>query len=69
MRGTLWKQSLNSGVAEQLTDGPGYDYQPDCSRDGKSVVFIKYDHDALELWLLDLDTKKSRPLTSNHSPT
>ena len=31
MAGTLWRQSVDSGIAEQLTAGPGYDYQPDCS--------------------------------------
>src|SRR5215471_11356130 len=28
MSGTLWRQAMNSGTAEQLTAGPGYDYQP-----------------------------------------
>ena len=63
MRGTLWKQALNSDVAEQLTDGPGYDYQPDCSRDGKWIVFVKYDRDAMELWTLNLDSRQARQLT------
>ena len=63
MRGTLWKQALNSDVAEQLTDGPGYDYQPDCSSDSKWVVFTRYDHDAMELWVLDLQSKQARQLT------
>jgi TolB protein len=35
MSGTLWRQAVNSGKAEQLTAGPGYDYQPDCSTDGR----------------------------------
>ena len=29
MAGSLWHQKLDSKMAEQLTDGPGYDYQPD----------------------------------------
>src|SRR5215210_3297312 len=29
MQGTLWRQRLGSGEAEQLTAGPRYDYQPD----------------------------------------
>src|SRR3981189_2621741 len=28
MQGSLWKQNLDSTSAEQLTDGPGYHYQP-----------------------------------------
>ena len=35
MAGSLWRQKLDSTVAEQLTAGPGYDYQPDCAPDGR----------------------------------
>jgi len=64
MAGSLWKQQLDSPVAEQLTVGPGYDYQPDCSPDGRWVVYSSYAHDAIELWVLNLDTQQSRQLTS-----
>ena len=64
MAGSLWKQNLNSTVADQLTAGPGYDYQPDCSPDGRWVVYVSYNKDALELWALNLETRQSRPLTS-----
>ena len=30
MSGSLWLQKTASDIAEQLTDGSGYDYQPDC---------------------------------------
>src|SRR5438477_7999633 len=63
MAGSLWRQKIDSNVAQQLTDGPGYDYQPDWSPDGKSVVYVSYQKDAMELWLLDLASGKSRPLT------
>jgi Tol biopolymer transport system component len=63
MAGSLWRQPLESNVAEQLTDGPGYDYQPDCSRDGHWVIYTKYDHDALELWAFDLENRGTRQLT------
>jgi TolB protein len=63
MAGSLWRQKADSGVAQQLTDGPGYDYQPDWSPDGKSVVYVSYQKDAMELWLLDLATGKTRQLT------
>ena len=49
---------------EQLTSGPGYDYQPDCSHDGRWVAYVTYLHDALELQVLDLETKQSHQLTS-----
>jgi TolB protein len=64
MAGSLWRQQLDSESATQLTDGPGYDYQPDWSPDGKSVVYVSYQKDAIELWLLDLATGKSVQLTS-----
>jgi TolB protein len=64
MAGSLWKQKLDSPDAEQLTAGPGYDYQPDCSRDGRWVVYSSYANDAIELWALNLDTRQSRQLTS-----
>src|SRR5947199_6963578 len=63
MAGSLWRQKIDSTEAVQLTDGPGYDYQPDWSHDGKYVVYTKYDHDALELWLLDLASGKTSQLT------
>jgi TolB protein len=65
MAGSLWKQGLNSPVAEQLTAGAGYDYQPDCSRDGRWVVYASYQKDAIELWTLDLQTRETRQLTKD----
>jgi TolB protein len=64
MAGSIWRQNLDSVEPEQLTNGPGYDYQPDWSPDGKSVVYVRYQKDAMELWLLDLATKRARQLTS-----
>jgi TolB protein len=64
MAGSLWKQKLDSPVAEQLTAGPGYDYQPDCSPDSRWVVYSSYSKDAIELWALNLETGQSRQLTS-----
>jgi Tol biopolymer transport system component len=64
MSGTLWRQALDSGIAEQLTAGPGYDYQPDCSPDGRWAAYVKYHQDALELWVFDLEKRQSHQLTS-----
>jgi TolB protein len=64
MAGSLWRQDVNSTIAEQLTAGPGYDYQPDWSADGRWVAFARYNHDAVELWLLDLHDGRTRQLTS-----
>src|ERR1039457_1874521 len=64
MAGSLWRQELGSTKAEQLTAGPGYDYQPDCSADGRWMVFARYDHDAIELWSLDTRDGRTRKMTS-----
>jgi hypothetical protein len=64
MAGSLWRQKIDGSVAQQITDGPGYDYQPDWSPDGKSIVYVSYQKDAMELRLQDLATGKTAQLTS-----
>src|SRR5262249_33526607 len=44
MAGSLWRQNVGTTTAEQLTSGAGYDYQPDCSPDGRWVVFARYEN-------------------------
>ena len=67
MAGSLWRQRLDSPSAEQLTDGDGYDYQPDVSPDGKSVLFVRYNGNSLTVWMLDLKTLQEIQLTTgNH---
>ncbi len=63
MAGSLWRQRLDSGTAQQLTDGAGYDYQPDWSPDGRFIVYTSGAGEALELWLLDLPSGQTRQLT------
>src|SRR5579872_6381613 len=65
MAGSLWRQTLDSPVARQLTAGSSYDYQPDWSVDGRWVVYSSYRNDAIELWALDLSTGATRPLLQN----
>ncbi len=65
MGGSLWRQLIDSNTAQQLTDGAGYDYQPDWSPDGKSVVFVSYLHDAMELFKLDLESGKFTQITKD----
>jgi dipeptidyl aminopeptidase/acylaminoacyl peptidase len=67
MNGSLWRQNLGSGIAEQLTAGPGYDYQPDWSPDGESVVFVRYHNDAMELQEIELATGAVHALTDSGS--
>jgi TolB protein len=65
MGGSLWRQAIGSDEAVELTHPrAAYDYQPDVASDGKSVVFSRYNGDAIELWRLDLATDREHPLTS-----
>jgi len=66
MAGSLWRQKIDSDVAEQLTAGPGYDYQPDWSSDGKWIVYSKYDRDAVSLWVYEVASKIAHPLTQDN---
>ena len=65
MQGSLWRQRVGTDSATQLTDGPGYDYQPDWSPDGRFVVYASYHDDAIELRMLELATRESRSLVGN----
>jgi TolB protein len=65
MQGRLWRQQVGTEDAEQLTGGSAYDYQPDWSPDGRSIVYVSYRDDAMELRWLDLESLESRSLTKN----
>ncbi|HEV8150668.1 MAG TPA: CehA/McbA family metallohydrolase [Gemmatimonadales bacterium] len=64
-QGSLWRQRVGAADAVQLTDGPGYDYQPDWSPDGRYIVYASYRNDALELCVLELSTGVTLPLVSD----
>ncbi len=64
MAGSLWRQKITETSARQLTDGAGYDYQPDWSPDGKFIVYCSYQKNALELWTLNLASGSATQLTS-----
>lgn len=64
-QGFLWRHRLGSKSAEQLTSDSGYDYQPDWSPDGRSIVYVSYQRDAMDLRLLDLRTGVSSALLAN----
>jgi Tol biopolymer transport system component len=64
MAGSLWRQAVGTGVAQQLT-AASYDYQPDWSPDGRWVIYSSYRNDAMELWILDLASGTARPLLAN----
>jgi Tol biopolymer transport system component len=65
MAGSLWRQKIGEGSAQQLTAAAAYDYQPDWSPDGRWVIYCSYRNDAVELWLLDVRSGANQPLTRN----
>ena len=62
MQGSLWRQRIGEPVAEQLTTGPGYAYQPDAAPDGGRMSPTVYVDDQVELRVLDLQTLTSTVL-------
>jgi hypothetical protein len=68
MGGSLWRQAIGADEAIELTHPQGaYDYQPDVARDGRTVIFSRYNGDAIELWRLDPATGREQQLTSAHA--
>ena len=65
MAGSLWRQAIGSEEAVELTHAVGaYDFQPDIAANGQSLVFSRYNGNALELWRLDLASGREQQLTS-----
>jgi len=64
MAGSLWLQEIGSDKAREITNGPGYDLQPDWSSDGRWIAYTRYHADALELWRVEVATGKAQALTS-----
>jgi Tol biopolymer transport system component len=62
-----WSPDSRTLIFSMAGSSPGYDYQPDHSPDGRWVVFARYDHDAVELWVLDLRDGRTRQLTSERA--
>ena len=67
MAGSLWRQKIGETSAQQLTAAVAYDYQPDWSPDGRWVIYCSYRNDAIELWLLDLQSGATQPLSQNRA--
>jgi len=65
MGGSLWRQTIGSGAAVELTHPErAYDYQPDVASDGRSIVFSRYNGAGIELWRLDVASGREQALTS-----
>lgn len=67
MQGRIWRQRLGDETAREMSSGAGYDYQPDLSPDGRSLVFSRRLDDAINLVVLDLKNGKETPLTGGNN--
>ncbi|MEP5612677.1 MAG: amidohydrolase family protein [Cyclobacteriaceae bacterium] len=62
--GDLYTMPATGGSATQLTSGMQFDSQPRFSPDGKQLVFTSDKGGGEGIWLIDLDTKEDRAITS-----
>src|SRR5580700_4569278 len=61
----LYRMHPDGTGLERLTDDPAYDDQAAFSPDEKHIVFVTTRAaGTANLWILDLDTREARPLTS-----
>src|SRR5437899_13012213 len=61
----LFRVKPNGANLERLTDSPAYDDQAAFSPDGRQLVFVtSRAGGTADLWTLDLQTRRAKPLTS-----
>jgi len=63
----LWRQPLNGGPAERLTEGAGFDLWPALSPDGQQIAFVHFEYGKEEVRLFHLQSKATRTLLSGGS--
>lgn len=63
----LWRQALDGGTAERLTQGAGFDLWPALSPDGQQIAFVHFEHGKEEVRLFDLVSRETRIVASGGS--
>lgn len=61
----LWLHSLDDGVTQQLTSGPGGDYQARWAPDGRTLTFFSSRAGNIDIWTVDVETGQLQQLTSS----
>lgn len=61
----LFVRALDGGAIEQVTTGPGGDYQPQWSPDGKRLVFFSSRSGTADIWSVNLDDGRLEQLTND----
>jgi Tol biopolymer transport system component len=60
----IWLHSLENRQSQQLTRGPGGDFQANWSPDGKRIVFFSSRAGTADIWCVEVDSGKLERLTS-----
>lgn len=63
--GDLYTLPIEGGRATPLTQGPAYDAQPRFSPDGRRIVFVSDRAGSEDVWLVDADGTRPRPVTAD----
>lgn len=68
MQGSIWKVSIESGVAEELTYSEAYHSSPDWSPDGRWIIYTAdYNHQRIQLEILNIETGEITKLTDDQA--
>lgn len=65
--GFLWRQHLDAGKAQRISQDTALESEPTFSPDGHQLAFVHTEHGEDSVRLLDLVTGQTRVLTSSHS--
>jgi len=61
--GDLWKLDTDGTLLRQLTNDPFVDTEPTVSPDGSTLAFISDRGGSLQIWLMDMESMRSRRLS------
>jgi Tol biopolymer transport system component len=61
--GDLYTLPIKGGAATRITQGQGYDMQPNYSPDGKQIVFVSDRNGSENLWIADANGENAKAFT------
>lgn len=68
MQGSIWKVSIATGIAQELTYNEAYHSSPDWSPDGRWIIYTAdYSHERIQLEILDVQTGEVHKLTDDQA--